>query len=144
VELWRGHEQSLIRYGIAIAAECRNRGFSDTSLEKLKEKYVEGDAPQPDWTSWPELQNSHRAFLLLQDERRLATHRINGWSSNYSYATWCYRSGITQKRYWEMESIYEIYHATPRTQNLRENFYKQYAWNLEPTEEIKYPDEVTC
>lgn len=58
-ELWRNYEQSLIRYGIAIALEYRRRGFTDRSLEILREHYYPGPDKKPRWIFWPELQMSH-------------------------------------------------------------------------------------
>jgi len=141
VQLWVNHKQSLVRYGIAIAIELRSRGFKDTSLEKLRDHYEPGDHVKPHWVAWERLRDSHRAYLTLRDERRIATQRINhaGWASRIEF---CARVGMQAKRCWILEDIQEIRHSTPNSPS-RPNFYTQH-WVITPAEHFIYPEEATC
>src|SRR5574340_701136 len=72
-ELWRGFENALCQYGIAIARELRTRGFEDTSLEVFKSKATRGPCIKPEWVYWTSLQESHRSVLIVRDfKKRLA------------------------------------------------------------------------
>jgi hypothetical protein len=152
-ELWRGFEQSLIRYGIAIALECRQRGFNDKSLLKLRSKYTSGNGKKPDWVYWADLQQSHRAYLLLRDERRFAVkllrryvrRSIGEWCSHRDF---CHDSGIRTRREWSMDDINTIRHVmgevTGSTDLINNNFYRQYGWTQDPAESFRYPEDNLC
>lgn len=151
-ELWRGFEQSLIRYGIAIALECKQRGFSDTSVLKLRLKYRSGNSKKPDWVFWSDLQQSHRAYLLLRDERRFAVkvfRRVQRSPGEwYSHRDFCRDSGTRIRREWSMDDINNIRHTmgdvTGNTDLINNNFYRQYGWNQKPQELFRYPEDNLC
>ncbi len=153
-ELWRGFEQSLIRYGIAIALECHQRGFSDKSLLTLRSKYRAGNGKKPDWVYWTDLQHSHRAYLLLRDERSFAVKLLQRYAHR-SMARWCSHrdfcrdTGIRPRREWMMDDINAIRHAVGEVSNgeidlAYHNFYRQYGWTQEPAESFRYPEDNLC
>lgn len=73
VKMWRGHEQSLIEYGIAICLEWKERGYKDTCLGKITnffnileiERLLE--AKPPVWLGDEKFHSSHRAALLAKN-----------------------------------------------------------------------------
>lgn len=68
VIMWRGYENSLIEYGIAICDEWRARGFKDTVREKLLSQYPWHQvAPRPKWLGSRPFHSSHRSNLLRKD-----------------------------------------------------------------------------
>lgn len=68
VKMWKGYENALIEYGIAICDEWRNRGFKDTVREKLWNQYPWHQvAPRPDWIGNRKFHSSHRSNLLRKD-----------------------------------------------------------------------------
>ncbi len=153
-ELWRGFEQSLIRYGIAIALECRQRGFSDKSLFTLRAKYRHGCSQKPDWVYWSDLQESHRAYLLLRDERRFAVKLLlqHGSHSNVRWCSqrdFCRDTGIRPRREWTLDDINTIRHVMGEVSNgqinlVNNNFYRQYGWTQDPSESFRYPEDNLC
>jgi hypothetical protein len=154
-ELWRGHTQSLIRYGIAIALECRQRGFRDTSLAILRAKYQHGHSEKPQWVYWPALHESHQAYLLLRDERRFAVSILNEGRRRHgqlhscpSLIVFCQNMGFSQKRDWNMDTINNIRHIIGElgtTINLvHNNFYRQQGWVQSPAESFRYPEDNVC
>jgi hypothetical protein len=127
-ELWRGYEQSLLRYGIAIAIECRNRNLKDTSLEFFKSQLVSAEYTKPDWVYWSRLQDSHREYLLLREERRLLIHRYRqaiksptaskNWASHRDL---CLNIGVNPSYKWSMHDIQCIYHYINLPRHLVQN-----------------------
>jgi hypothetical protein len=153
-ELWRGFEQSLIRYGITIALECKQRGFNDKSLLTLRAKYRAGNSKKPDWVYWSDLQHSHRAYLLLRDERLFAVKLLQRYmgrsmASWYSHRDFCQGAGICPRREWNMDDINVIRHAVGEVSHgeinlVHENFYRQYGWTQDPAESFRYPEDNIC
>lgn len=78
--MWKGHEGSLIRYGVAVCDEWRRRGFNDTVREKLlaRTPQVAHEEPPP-WLGDERLHASHRANLLRKD---LEAYRRHGWTED--------------------------------------------------------------
>lgn len=69
--MWRGYEQALASYGLAICEEWRARGYHDTAwnffaefLAECPEWTAEMDPP---WLGEARLHASHRAALLAKD-----------------------------------------------------------------------------
>jgi len=77
VEAWRGYEQALIRYGIQIALECKQRGFVDKSLEKLQNLLTTESWEKPKWVYWNKCRESYQSYLRLQDYRRYIWRLLN-------------------------------------------------------------------
>jgi hypothetical protein len=64
--MWRGYEDSLLSYGLAICQEWRARGFKDTVFEKLESRYSY-DLQEPPWLGDDRLHASHRSNLVRKD-----------------------------------------------------------------------------
>jgi len=64
LRMWRGHEEALAEYGMAICAEWRARGYVDNLLPEFVR--LRGDAPAtlPAWFGDERLHASHRSNLL--------------------------------------------------------------------------------
>lgn len=68
VRMWRGHEQVLARYGIAMCREWKRRGYKDTLLPRFRrvlQRLSEGTAPG--WLGNPGFHASHRSNLLRKE-----------------------------------------------------------------------------
>ncbi len=71
VNLWQGHTQALVRYGMAIARELVNRDYKDTSMEEFRTHFVRGVVCKPPWVFWPRLRASHRGYINLRRLREV-------------------------------------------------------------------------
>ena len=67
VKMWRGHEDALVDYGLAMCVEWTNRGRADTVHDKLLEHRSDRDAVLPPWFGDPDFHASHRSNLLRKD-----------------------------------------------------------------------------
>jgi pyrimidine dimer DNA glycosylase len=81
VRMWRGHEEALGAYGIAVCREWQRRGYADTCEAKIMDELgaagitgpvrpVEelGRAGQlPPWLGDEKLHRSHRSALVRKD-----------------------------------------------------------------------------
>ncbi|HEX2065706.1 MAG TPA: MSMEG_6728 family protein [Candidatus Thermoplasmatota archaeon] len=68
LRMWRGHENALARYGIAVCTEWRRRGYADTRLpEFLKLVDRRRSFRRPPWLGDPAFHASHRSNLLRKD-----------------------------------------------------------------------------
>jgi hypothetical protein len=69
--MWRGHEQTLVAYGLTICEEWIRRGYKDTCLQKMldiQELHHENwNASQPSWLGDPALHISHQSNLLRKN-----------------------------------------------------------------------------
>ena len=87
VLMWKGHEEALGAYAIAVCTEWRRRGFADTCEEKIRGdlRAVELDSVRsetelrrarrlPDWWGDEAMHRSHRSALLRKDPQHYATH----------------------------------------------------------------------
>lgn len=65
-KMWRGHEDYLMLYQIAICEEWMGRGYKDTCLWKTFDYLgqIEHSSTYPDWLGMEELHASHRSNLL--------------------------------------------------------------------------------
>lgn len=72
--MWKGYEESLIRYGMCICEEWKMRGYKDTCLDKIKEfRKIYTDTLSfhilPDWMDDnPALHLSHQSNLLRKNK----------------------------------------------------------------------------
>lgn len=68
-KMWRGHEDYLMLYQIAICEEWTGRGYKDTCLWKTFDYLgqIENPSTYPDWMGNEELHASHRSNLLRKD-----------------------------------------------------------------------------
>lgn len=73
VKMWRGYEDALAHYGVAICLEWVGRGHEDNILGYFEPLYrlSLGEDPYdpPPWLGWEELHASHRAMLYLKDQQ---------------------------------------------------------------------------
>ena len=60
---WKGYENALVEYGVAICSEWIKRGFKDTTMEKIS-KFRDGDVVLPKWFGNENFHSSHRSNLL--------------------------------------------------------------------------------
>lgn len=78
-KMWRGYENGLIAYGVAICSEWISRGYNDTCLEKIKAFGQADDKALPPWWGDEMVHSSHRANLL----RKFPEHYGQfGWKEN--------------------------------------------------------------
>lgn len=64
--MWRGHEQSLILYGLVISTEWRKRGFQDVMTDRFQELLTDPNAPLPWWFGLPDFHLAHRSNLIAK------------------------------------------------------------------------------
>jgi hypothetical protein len=67
--MWRGYEQALVVYGIAMCREWIRRQYNDTMLPRF-EAMLDSSTPKPDLPSWlgrDEIHISHQSNLLRKD-----------------------------------------------------------------------------
>ena len=67
VKMWRGHENTLFQYQIAICSEWTSRGYNDTCLEKTRVILAGSITPcddTPEWLGNKDLHLSHRSNLV--------------------------------------------------------------------------------
>ena len=79
VNLWNGHTQALVRYGMSIARELVNRGYKDTSMEEFRSHFVRESVTKPSWVFWARLQRSHRAYINLRRLREEFAQKMAYW-----------------------------------------------------------------
>ena len=77
VKMWRGHEEALVAYGLAVTREWIRRGFNDTVLDQLL-AHLHGEPERsqaelaaagllPPWLGDPELHRRYRSALVRKD-----------------------------------------------------------------------------
>lgn len=69
VNMWRGHEHSLIEYGVAMCNEWISRDYVDNLKPKIieyKKKFKKSKPPE--WLKNRHLIHSHRSNLLRKDK----------------------------------------------------------------------------
>lgn len=63
-EMWRGYEQALVVYGLAICYEWKSRGYKDTCYEKINAFTKSGDLTVPPWVGREDIHLSHKSRLI--------------------------------------------------------------------------------
>ena len=76
-KMWRGHEDWLVLYGVAICEEWKARGYKDTCLEKIASFYTGKSTKPPTWFSNEKFFSSHRAALLFKNTEHYSQF---GWT----------------------------------------------------------------
>ncbi len=76
VLMWRGYENALVDYGIAVCREWIRRGYKDTCRYKI-EVHRNGVSVNPPWLGDRRLHDSHRSNLL---RKNAAHYSANGWT----------------------------------------------------------------
>lgn len=64
VKMWRGHEDLLQVYGIAVCEEWIRRGYKDTCLGKIEALHADCGANTPAWWGNEDFHKSHQSNLL--------------------------------------------------------------------------------
>lgn len=70
VNMWRGHDQALLHYGLTMCHEWTDRGGADnTKLEQrmLQEFCTGEDVVYPEWIGDKRIHESHKANLYFKD-----------------------------------------------------------------------------
>ena len=76
VRMWRGYENALIEYGIAVCDEWLKRGYKGTMRERFRSSYPwHQTAPRPPFIGSAPFHRSHRSNLL----RKLPEHYRKFW-----------------------------------------------------------------
>lgn len=68
--MWRGYEDALAVYGLAMCDAWTGRGFADTVAESILVelgRHPRPDAPRPPWLGDEAFHRSHRSNLLRKD-----------------------------------------------------------------------------
>lgn len=77
-KMWRGYEDALIEYGVAMCDEWTARGRADTVREKLLAlRSVSPSAARPPWLGDAAFHSAHRSNLLRKDPTHYAGF---GWT----------------------------------------------------------------
>ena len=76
VNMWRGHEQHLIDYGLTICGEWTDRGYKDTCTAKIANmrSLFPHNTPAPWWLGNPNFHHSHRGVLYRKDPTHYAPY----------------------------------------------------------------------
>ena len=75
-KMWIGYEQALIRYGVAMCDEWIQRGYSDTTKDKIlsfSAKFSSSTADNPPWLGDKKFHDSHKSNLLRKDKLYYST-----------------------------------------------------------------------
>lgn len=68
VLMWKGHEHSLLQYGIVICMAWRLRGYRDSLEPELQDRLAKiPETPPPSWLGYEAFHSSHRAALLFKN-----------------------------------------------------------------------------
>ena len=69
VNMWRGFEQALLRYGMSICEEWKIRNYKDNMLKLFVGNYdINKDVGNPIWIGNKQFHASHRSNLLRKDK----------------------------------------------------------------------------
>lgn len=79
VNMWRGHESTLLEYQEAICKEWVNRGYKDTCLQKTINLVdsVKTKTTRPGWIGDYEFHLSHQSNLLRKLPEHYSQHFLN-------------------------------------------------------------------
>lgn len=66
-QMWRGHENALVQYGIAVCDEWIARGYKDSCREKIAAYGCSAPLVMPSWWGREDVHSSHRSNLLRKD-----------------------------------------------------------------------------
>ena len=62
--MWRGYENALVAYGVAVCAEWIDRGYKDTMTDRIAAYGTDSLFLYPDWFGDPDFHAAHRSNLL--------------------------------------------------------------------------------
>ena len=81
VKMWKGHENSLAIYGIAVCEEWTGRGYKDTCREKISFLFdAKKKTIHPEWIGKRKFHASHKSNLIRKDRKHYGKHfgKISG------------------------------------------------------------------
>lgn len=68
VKMWKGYENSLAHYGMAVIKEWMERGYSDSLYPFFANVLITtGPEVKPSWLGNPDFHRSHQSNLLRKD-----------------------------------------------------------------------------
>jgi len=67
VKMWRGYENKLVEYGLAICKEWKSRGFNDTCYDKIFGFVRSGGNPEPPFLGDLRFHRSHQSNLIRKN-----------------------------------------------------------------------------
>lgn len=76
-QMWRGHENALVHYGIAVCDEWTARGYKDSCREKIAAYGCGAPLVMPSWWGREDVHASHRSNLLRKDAKHYGQF---GWN----------------------------------------------------------------
>jgi hypothetical protein len=138
-EVWRGHEQALIRYGIAVAKAYISHGGSDTVLHILKQRVVRGEWLKPAWVYEEQTRTVHQMYLVNIGRRRTIAKAIRNIIANQGFrmsrAEFLLRSNYPPiLRTLEPYIVEDLKHrlCVDYNVNFRQypNHYQQFGWDI--------------
>lgn len=65
--MWRGYENALVHYGLAVCAEWVSRGYKDTMTDRIAAYGSSKFYLFPDWFGNEDFHAAHRSNLLKKD-----------------------------------------------------------------------------
>lgn len=69
-KMWRGHENTLVTYGLEICASWIDRGYKDTCYDKIKIFWNKNpNSTIPEWLGNEDFHRSHRRALLFKNQQ---------------------------------------------------------------------------
>lgn len=81
VKMWRGYQDRLVQYSMAICEEWKQRKFTDTCIDKILAVHMVSPTSAigktPSWLGSPAFHASHRSNLLRKDP---VWYRKFGWA----------------------------------------------------------------
>jgi Pyrimidine dimer DNA glycosylase len=66
-KMWRGYENALVQYGLAMCDEWIKRGYADTCRDKIAAYAYDAPIVMPVWWGRADVHASHRSNLLRKD-----------------------------------------------------------------------------
>ena len=65
--MWRGYQEALVCYGLAVCSEWISRGYNDTCYEKINSYSEDAEVVMPPWMGDSDFHLSHQSNLIRKD-----------------------------------------------------------------------------
>jgi hypothetical protein len=129
VLMWKDNVSSLALYGVSIANECLNRGFSSHKeffVDNIDSEYI---AKFPLWLGDNRFHSSHRSRLLFKGRVDAVCYSLRSFLEVRSINEWLYTKGFPPKNQFTHEDIIKIEDIVAKMAcPVKENHYKQFNW----------------
>ena len=66
-QMWRGYQEALVRYGVAICTEWISRGYKDNCMDQIVMFSEHHKCEMPWWFGYEDFHRSHRSNLLRKN-----------------------------------------------------------------------------